>query len=65
MPQKVGCAGAIRLVTAVIKFRNKERNVRTKKVQTNRQIYTNFENNLARMAIYLPVKFEFDWRKCF
>ena len=25
MPQKAGCAAAIRLATAVIKFRNKER----------------------------------------
>ena len=33
--------------------------------QTNRWNYTNFERNLAMMVIYLPVKFEFDWTKCF
>ena len=27
--------------------------------------YTNFKSNLATMVIYLPVKFEFDWTKCF
>ena len=27
--------------------------------------YANFESNLAMMAIYLPVKFEFDWIKFF
>ena len=27
--------------------------------------YANFESNLAMMAIYLPVKFEFDWIKSF
>ena len=31
----------------------------------NGQNYTNFESNLARMVIYLPVKFEFDWTKGF
>ena len=34
---------------------------RTKKGQTNRWNYTNFERNLAMMVIYHPVKFEFDW----
>ena len=38
---------------------------RTKNGQTNRQNYTNFERNLAVMVIYVPVKFEFDWTKCF
>ena len=33
---------------------------RTKNSQTNRRNYTNFERNLAMMAIYAPVKFEFD-----
>ena len=33
--------------------------------QTNRRNYTNFERNLAKMVIYLPVKFEFDWTKRF
>ena len=33
--------------------------------QTNRRNYTNFESNLAMMVIYLRVKFEFDWTKCF
>ena len=37
----------------------------TKNGQTNRRNYTNFESNLAMMVIYLPVKFEFDWTKCF
>ena len=27
--------------------------------------YTNFESNLATMVIYLPVKFEFDWKSVF
>ena len=27
--------------------------------------YTKFERNLARMVIYLPVKFEFDWTNRF
>ena len=83
---------AIRLATAVITFRNKERNVRSpsygecvrhaKKCKTcnlgyiivsiyaiNRQTtggnYTIFERNLAVMVIYVPVKFEFDWKKRF
>ena len=38
---------------------------RTKNGQTNRRNNTNFERNLAMIVIYLPVKFEFDWRKCF
>ena len=33
--------------------------------QTNRQNYINFVQNLAMMVIYLPVKFQFDWTKCF
>ena len=33
--------------------------------QTNRQNYTNFERNLAMMVICIPVKYEFDWTKCF
>ena len=33
--------------------------------QTNRRNYTNFKSNLAMMVIYDPVKFEFDWTKCF
>ena len=37
----------------------------TKNGQTNRRNYANFESNLAMMVIYLPVKFEFDWTKCF
>ena len=32
--------------------------------QMNRWNNTNFESNLAMMN-YLPVKFEFDWTKCF
>ena len=32
MPQKAGCKATIRLVTAVITFRNKERNVNPVKV---------------------------------
>ena len=31
----------------------------------NRRNYTKFKRNLAMMMIYLPVKFEFDWTKCF
>ena len=31
----------------------------------NGQNYTNFDSNLTMMAIYLPVKFEFDWTKPF
>ena len=34
---------------------------RTKERREN----TNFESNLAMMVIYLPIKFEFDWTKCF
>ena len=30
--------------------------------QMNRRNYTNFERNLAVMVIYVPVKFEFDWK---
>ena len=37
----------------------------TKNRQTNRWNYTNFERNLAMMVIYLPVKFEFDWKTIF
>ena len=33
--------------------------------QMNRQNYTNFERNLAMMVIYVPVKYEFDWKKLF
>ena len=37
----------------------------TKNGQTNERNNTSFERNLAMMVIYLPVKFEFDWTKCF
>ena len=33
--------------------------------RTNEQNYTNFKRNLAMMVIYVPVKYEFDWTKCF
>ena len=33
--------------------------------QTNRRNYTNFERNLAMMVICIPVKYEFNWTKCF
>ena len=33
--------------------------------QTKGRNYTNFESNLAMMAIYLPVKYEFDRTKLF
>ena len=33
--------------------------------QKNRQNYTNLKRNLAIMVMYVPVKFEFDWRNCF
>ena len=33
--------------------------------QTNGWNYTNFKSNLAMMVLYLPVRFEFDWTKCF
>ena len=33
--------------------------------QTKRRNYTNFESNLAMIVIYLPVKFEFEWKKHF
>ena len=33
--------------------------------QTNGRNYTNFKRNLAMMVIYLPVKFEFDWKTVF
>ena len=33
--------------------------------QTNKRNHTNFERNLAMMVMYVPVKFEFDWTKCF
>ena len=35
------------------------------KKRTNRRNYTNFEQNLAMIVIYLPVKFEFNWTKRF
>ena len=31
----------------------------------NRQIYTNFERNLAMIVMYVPVKFELDWSNRF
>ena len=34
----------------------------TKNGQTDEQNYTNFKRNLAMMVIYLPIKFEFDWK---
>ena len=37
----------------------------TKNGQTNGRNYTNFERTLAMMVIYVPVKFEFDWRNRF
>ena len=38
----------------------------TKKTdKRTRQNYTTIESNLVIMVIYLPVKFEFDWKKCF
>ena len=33
--------------------------------QTNGRNYTNFKRNLAMMAIYPPLKFEFDWTNNF
>ena len=33
--------------------------------QMNRRIYTNFERNLAKMVMYVPVKFELDWSNRF
>ena len=44
---------------------NVDRQTYRQKGQTNRQNYTNFERNLAIMLIYILVKFEFDWTKCF
>ena len=38
---------------------------RTKRGQTNRRNFTNFERNPAMMVIYLLVKFEFDWSNRF
>ena len=37
----------------------------TKNGQTKGLNYTNFQRNLAMMAIYLPVKLKFDWTKRF
>ena len=37
----------------------------TQNEHRNRRNYTNFENNLAMMVLYLSVKFEFDWKKRF
>ena len=63
---------AIRLATAVIKFRNKLESGNGivdgqtgQKQKTNGQNYTNFESILAMMVIYPPVKFEFNWTKRF
>ena len=33
--------------------------------QTNKRNFNNFKRNLAMMVMYGPVKFEFDWTKCF
>ena len=44
---------------------DKRMDKRTKNGQTNTRNFTNFERNLARMVIYLPVKFEFDWSNRF
>ena len=33
--------------------------------RTYRRNYTSFERNLAMMVVYLPVKYEFDWRNRF
>ena len=33
--------------------------------QTNRWNYTNFKRNLAKIVIYVPVKYEFDWTNRF
>ena len=33
--------------------------------QKNRRNYTNFKKNLDMMVIYVPVKFELDWKNCF
>ena len=33
--------------------------------QTNRLNFTNFERNLAMMAVYVRVKYGFDWTNCF
>ena len=37
----------------------------TKDGLTNGQNFTNFESNLAKMVIYLPINFEVDWIKRF
>ena len=44
---------------------DKKRTNGQKNRQTNGQNYTNFERNLAMMVIYVPVKYEFDWRNRF
>ena len=79
-PKRRVAQAAIRLATAIIKFRNKERNVRSPKLNLKSRLHnsiyaingqtkgcnnTNFESNLAMMVIYLPVKFEFDWTNLF
>ena len=43
---------------------NRQKNGQTPK-RTNEQNYTNFKRNVAMMVIYVPVKYEFDWTKCF
>ena len=55
------------LFVSVFESDSENQNVdpRTKNGQTNGRNYTNFESHLAMMVIYLPVKFEFDWTKCF
>ena len=44
---------------------DKKQTNRQENGQTNRRNYTNFERNLAMMVICIPVKYEFDWTKCF
>ena len=65
-PKRWVAQAAIRLATAVIKFRkgNVDRQPkRTNNIKTKGRITP--ISNLAMMVIYLPVKFEFDWTKRF
>ena len=63
------CQVLIRLDKAFFELESRNKNLdpqtNGQKTDKRRRNYTNFESNLAMMVIYLPVKFEFDWTKCF
>ena len=75
MPQKAGCTGSNTPIS-LSSLNSIGQRVRVQKQkywtdkwikigQTNGRNYTNFKSNLVMMVIYLPVKSEFNWTKCF